>query len=55
MGYEIAKNPVEVRDFHATMMHMLGFDHHKLTYPFQGLDNKLTRVRPARVIGELLA
>ena len=55
MGYEIAENPVEVRDFHATMLHLLGFDHHKLTYPFQGLDNKLTRVRPARVIGELLA
>jgi uncharacterized protein (DUF1501 family) len=55
MGYEIAKDPVEIRDFHATMLYLLGFDHHKLNYQFQGLDQKLTSVKPARVVAEILA
>ena len=55
MGYEIVKDPVDVRDLHASMLYMLGFDHHKLTYSFQGLEQKLTSVKPARVIGEILA
>ena len=36
MGYEIVKDPVEVRDLHATMLYLLGFDHNKLNYPDQG-------------------
>jgi hypothetical protein len=55
MGYEIVKDPVEIRDLHATMLYLLGFDHHKLNYRFQGLEQKLTSVKPARVVGELLA
>lgn len=55
MGYEVIKNPVEIRDLHATMLYLLGFDHHKLTYRFQGLDQKLTTVKPARVVAEVLA
>jgi hypothetical protein len=55
MGYEIVKDPVDIRDLHASMLYMLGFDHHKLTYSFQGLEQKLTSVKPARVIGEILA
>ena len=55
MGYEIVKDPVDVRDLHATLLYLLGFDHHKLNYPFQGLDQKLTGVKPARVVGEVLA
>jgi hypothetical protein len=55
MGYEIVKDPVEVRDLHATILYLLGFDHHKLNYPFQGLDQKLTSVKPARVVAEILA
>ncbi len=55
MGYEIVKDPVEVRDLHATMLYLLGFDHHKLNYPYQGLDQKLTGVKPARIIPELVA
>src|SRR5499425_1197036 len=54
LGYEVVKNPVEVRDLHATMLYLLGFDHRKLTYPFQGLEQKLTSVKPARVIPEVL-
>ena len=55
MGYEIAKDPVEIRDLHATMLYALGFDHRKLNYSFQGLDQKLTSVKPARVVAEVLA
>jgi hypothetical protein len=55
MGYEIVKDPVEIRDLHATMLYLLGFDHHKLNYRFQGLEQKLTSVRPARVVAEILA
>jgi uncharacterized protein (DUF1501 family) len=55
LGYEVVKNPVEVRDLHATMLYLLGFDHRKLTYPFQGLEQKLTSVKPARVVAEVLA
>jgi hypothetical protein len=55
MGYEIVKDPVDIRDLHASMLYMLGFDHHKLNYSFQGLEQKLTSVKPARVIGEILA
>jgi hypothetical protein len=55
LGYEIVRDPVEVRDLHATMLYLLGFDHRKLNYQFQGLDQKLTSVKPARVVGEVLA
>jgi Protein of unknown function (DUF1501) len=55
MGYEIVNDPVEVRDLHATLLYALGFDHHKLSYNFQGLEQKLTSVKPARVVAEVLA
>jgi hypothetical protein len=55
MGYEIVKDPVDVRDLHATMLYALGFDHRQLTYSFQGLEQKLTSVKPARVVAEVLA
>jgi uncharacterized protein (DUF1501 family) len=55
MGYEIAKNPVDIRDLHATMLYLLGFDYRKLNYPYQGLDQKLTGVKPARIVAEVIA
>jgi Protein of unknown function (DUF1501) len=55
LGYEIVKDPVEVRDLHATMLYLLGFDYHKLSYLYQGLDQKLTGVKPARIVSEILA
>jgi hypothetical protein len=55
MGYEIVKDPVEVRDLHATILYILGFDHHKLNYSYQGLDQKVTGVKPSRVVAEILA
>jgi hypothetical protein len=54
-SYNIIKDPVHVHDFHATVLHLLGFDHSRFTYRHQGLDQKLTGVEPARVIKELLA
>ena len=46
--------PVHIRDFHATVLHLLGFDHERFTYRYQGLDQKLTGVEPARVVKELI-
>lgn len=54
-SYNVTVDPVHVRDFHATMMHQLGIDHQKLIFPYQGLDQKLTGVEPARVVKEILA
>jgi hypothetical protein len=55
MGYEVVKDRVEVRDLHATMLYLLGFDYRKLNYPYQGLEQKLTGVNPARVVAGILA
>ena len=54
-SYNIVKNPVHIRDFHATALHLLGFDHERLTYRHLGLDQKLTGVEHAHVIKDLLA
>ncbi|MEM7384769.1 MAG: DUF1501 domain-containing protein [Verrucomicrobiota bacterium] len=54
MGYQAVTNPVPVRDLHATMLQLLGFDHEKLSVPFQGLDQKLTGVQHAKVIQGVL-
>ncbi len=54
-SYNIVKDPVHIRDFHATVLNQLGFDHQRLTFKVQGLDSRLTGVEPARVIKELLA
>ena len=54
-SYNIVRDPVHVHDFHATVQHLLGIDHERLTYRHQGLDLRLTGVEPARVIPELLA
>jgi hypothetical protein len=53
--YNIVKDPVHVRDLHATMLHQLGIDHNKLSVPVQGLDMKLTGVEESRVVREILA
>ncbi len=54
-SYNIVKDPVHIRDFHATILHLLGIDHQRFSFRNQGLDLKLTGVEPARVIRELLA
>jgi uncharacterized protein (DUF1501 family) len=54
-SYNIIKDPVHIRDFHATILQLMGFDHEKFTVRYQGLDQKLTGVEHARVIKELMA
>ncbi len=54
-SYNIVRDPVHIRDWHATMLHLLGIDHERFTFKSQGLDQRLTGVEPARVISELLA
>lgn len=54
-SYNIARDPVHVRDFLATVLHLLGFDHERFTYPYQGLDQRLTGVERARVVTELIS
>jgi len=54
-SYNIVKDPVHVRDFQATMLHLLGIDHERFTYKFQGLDQKLTGVEKAHVVKAILA
>lgn len=53
-GYNIAKDPVSVHDLHATLLHVLGVDHEKLTFRHQGRDFRLTDVE-GRVVTEILA
>ncbi len=53
LGFRIAKDPVHVHDFQATVLHLLGFDHERLTYRFQGRDFRLTDIH-GRVVSGLL-
>lgn len=54
-SYNIVKDPVHIRDFNATLLHCLGIDHAQLTFKYQGLEQRLTGVEPARVVKEVLA
>ena len=54
-SYNIVKDPVHISDFHATVLHLLGFKFDRFSYKFQGLDAKLTGINHAKVITELLA
>jgi Protein of unknown function (DUF1501) len=54
LGYNVVEDPVDVHDLHATMLHLLGIDHKKLTYKFQGRDFRLTDVS-GKVVTKLLA
>jgi uncharacterized protein (DUF1501 family) len=53
-GFHVVKDKVHVHDLHATLLQLLGFDHTKLTYRFQGRDFRLTDVE-GEVVKELLA
>jgi Protein of unknown function (DUF1501) len=54
LGYNIVEDPVDVHDLHATILHLMGIDHTKLTYRFQGRDFRLTDVA-GHVVQKLLA
>jgi uncharacterized protein (DUF1501 family) len=54
LGYAAEENPVAVPDLHATMLHLLGVDHKRLTVKFQGLDVRLTGIA-GTVVKDILA
>jgi hypothetical protein len=54
LGYNVVEDPVEVHDLHATILHLMGLDHTKLTYKFQGREFRLTDVH-GEVVTKLLA
>lgn len=54
-SYNVIKDPVHVRDLQATMLRLLGIDHDRLSFPYQGLDQKLTGVEKAQVVKGILA
>jgi hypothetical protein len=54
-SYNITKDPVHIRDLNATILHLMGIDHKRLTYRFQGLDQRLTGTEPSKVIEGILA
>ena len=53
-GYKAIEDKFQIHDLHATMLHLLGIDHGRFSFPFQGLDMRLTGVEKARVVKELL-
>ncbi len=53
--YNITENPVPIRDLNATFLNQLGVDHNRLTFRYQGLEQKLTGPQPARVVRDLLS
>jgi hypothetical protein len=53
--YNIVENPVHIRDMNATMLNQLGIDHNRLTFRYQGLEQKLTGAEPSRVVTGILA
>ena len=56
LGYAAVENVVTVHDLHATMLHLLGIDHLRFTYKFQGLDARLTGVEEkAQVVSGILS
>ncbi len=54
-SYNVVENPVHVNDFNATILHLMGIDHERFTFKFQGLDQRLTGVETQRVVTEILA
>ena len=54
IGWGVAENPVHVHDLHATILHLFGLDHKKLTYRFQGRDFRLTDVA-GKVVRQLVS
>ncbi len=53
-GFKAVENPTSVHDLHATMLHLLGFDHERLTFRYAGRDFRLTDVH-GRVLREIVA
>jgi hypothetical protein len=55
LGYSVGENPTAVRDVHATMLHLLGLNHEKVSYKFMGLDQRLTGVEESHILHDIIA
>jgi len=55
LGHEAVQDRHHIRDLHATILHLMGLDHRKLTYFYSGLNQKLTGVLDAEIIRGILA
>ena len=53
-GYKAEENPLSIHDVHATMLHLVGIDHKRLTYYHNGLQRRLTDVH-GRVVHDVIA
>ena len=54
-GYNVVENPVHIRDVNATILNQFGINHERLSYRFQGLDQRLTGVEEAYLLKDILA
>lgn len=54
-GHRAAVNPVSPHDYHATLLHLFGLDHEQLVYHYNGVEQRLTDAKPARVVREIIA
>jgi hypothetical protein len=54
LGFKAVEEPIHISDFHATILHLMGLEHKRLTYLYQGLDQRLTGVR-GKVVTKVLA
>ena len=54
-SYNVVRDPVHVRDFQATILHLFGIDHERFSYRYQGLDVRLTGVERAEPVKGILA
>jgi hypothetical protein len=54
LGYDVAEKPIHVHDLHATILHLMGLDHERLTYRYSGRDFRLTDVH-GKVVTDILA
>jgi hypothetical protein len=52
--WNITRDPVHLRDLHATMLHQLGLNHDRFVFPYRGLDQKLVGVEPAHIVKSIL-
>ena len=55
VGFKSVVDKVSVHDFHATLLHLMGIDHEKLTFQYSGLDQRLTGVEASKVVKSILA
>jgi hypothetical protein len=55
LGFKAVEDRVHVSDLHATILHLMGIDHRRLSFPHQGLNQRLTGVEERRVVTKVLA